>query len=425
MSTLAILGGTPVTSDLLGGARLPRKEALEREYLLDAFDSGAWDSWESENSHAQRFEREFAEFSTSRSCALVTNGTHALQLALEALDIGYGDEVIVPGLTWQATASVVCDVNAIPVLVDIDPETLCMDPAAAERAITPATRAIICVHLFHRMADLDALTRIADAHDLQLIEDCAHVHGARWRDRGAGTHGVMGTYSFQSSKLMNAAEGGAILMQDQDLFLRIASQRICGREVEGVRVHNGNYRITSLQAAVLRGQLAAFSANADTIDLNGRSLDDAVAAAPGVRPFRRDAGLTRMCGYGFGFNYNPAAFDGLDGATFRTALSAETGCGFGSTYEPLNDSPHYYPYTKRRHHLSPEYLRRITPNQYELPAAVAAYRDHAVISSWKLSACPPERAGMLTEAIGRIHDQRKALLDAPAEALAVSSGGAW
>lgn len=417
MSTLAYLGGTPVSKHLAQPSALGTRRDLERQYLLDAYDSGAWDDWPGAESMAATFAREWGDFSGSRFCALLTNGTHTLQVALETLDIGPGDEVIVPGLTWQATASVVCDVNAVPVIVDVEPDTLCIDPAAVEAAITPRTRAIIPVHLYHRLADLDRLQQIARRHKLHLIEDCAHTHGSQWRGRGAGTWGDFGSFSFQRSKLMNAGEGGALLMQDEALYWKVVSQRSCGREFRpGVKVHSGNYRLTSFQAAVLRGQLAALRDNAEVIDRHGRALDAAVAEAPGVAPLRRHEQISRQCSYGFVFLYDAAAFDGLRAATFRRALSAELGVTFGTTYEPLNQSPVYYPQTKKRHRLDPAYVQAITPQRWSLPVAESLWRDRAVQAHWPVFGCPPERASLLTEAIAKIHRHRQALLHAEASA---------
>ncbi|MBC7185847.1 MAG: DegT/DnrJ/EryC1/StrS family aminotransferase [Calditrichaeota bacterium] len=411
MSALACRGGKPVTKDLLAGCRLPRRRDLERRYLLQAYDSGVWDDWPGVDSMAARFQREWADFHGSAYCALLTNGTHALQVALEALDIGAGDEVIVPGLTWQATAAAVCDVNAVPVLVDVHPETMCTDPAAAERAITPRTRAIIAVHLYHRLADLQALGDLAKKRGLYLIEDCAHVHGSQWEGRGVGTIGVFGSFSFQSSKLITAGEGGALFTQDETLYWRVVSQRLCGREVgPGVRVHSGNYRMTSLQAAVLRGQLAALRRNAPVLDSHGLALDRAVAEAPGVRPLHRDPRITRMCSYAFAFLYEAEAFDGLDASLFRRALSAELGLNFDTTYAPLNQSEVYFPHSKRRHQLSRSYVRAITPSRWELPVAEGLHRHRAVLTPWRILACPPSRAHLLTEAIGKIYRHRHELL---------------
>src|SRR5262249_43640657 len=141
------------------------------------------------------FERAFAELHGARHGLCVANGTVALQLAFEALDLGPGDEVIVPGLTWQATAAAALDVNAVPVLVDVEPDTWCLAPAAVEAAITPRTRAVVAVHLYNSLADLDALTALCREHDLFLVEDCAHSHGSAWNGRGVGTVGHVGCFS--------------------------------------------------------------------------------------------------------------------------------------------------------------------------------------------------------------------------------------
>ena len=411
MSSLSILGGTPVCEDFLDGEQLSECRDLERKYILQAYDERIWDDWPDEKeSMAAKFEREWAEFNKSKFCALVTNGTHALQLALEVLDIGVGDEVIVPGLTWQATASIVCDVNSVPVLVDIDPETLCIDPKKIEQNISPRTRAIIPVHLYCRMADMDKILEIAGKYKLHVIEDAAHSHGSVWESQGAGTLSDFGSFSFQGSKLMNSGEGGALLMQDEEFYWKLLSLKSCGRQYrEGLKVHSGNYRMTSFQAAILRGQLSALRKNAPRIDKISRALDKAIANAPGVKTLRRNPHVTRQCGYGFVFLYDKDAFDGLSADIFRRAISAELGIGFGSTYAPLNKSDVYFPHTKKRHHLSKSYLEAITPSRWSLPVCESIYRDEAVLSSWKIYACNPSQSKLLTDAITKIYENRKEL----------------
>jgi L-glutamine:2-deoxy-scyllo-inosose/3-amino-2,3-dideoxy-scyllo-inosose aminotransferase len=363
------------------------------------------------NSQAALFEKEWAAFNKSKFCALLTNGTHALQVALETLDIGAGDEVIVPGLTWQATASAVCDVNAVPILVDADPETMCIDPKKIEAAITRRTRAIIPVHLYHRMADMDAVLRIARRHKLAVVEDGAHTHGSQWDGRGAGTLGDFGSFSFQRSKLVNAGEGGALLMQSEEDYWKVVSQRSCGREFKpGVRVHSGNYRMTSFQAAILRGQLVALRRNAPIINRNGLALDRAVAAAPGVHPLRRNKHITRQCGYAFGFLFDREKWDGVDGRVFRKALAAELGVGFSGPYTPLPHSEVYSPQMKKRHKLSREYLKAIAPSRWNLPVVEELWRHRAVLAAWKIYGLPPKRAHLVTDAIAKLYENRQLLL---------------
>ena len=145
------------------------------------------------------------------------------------MGIGPGDEVIVPDYTFVATASAVLFTGALPVLVDVDPGTYCIDPDLAEAAITPRTKAIIAVHMGGHPADLDRLKEIADKHGLKLVEDCAHAHASQWRGRPIGTVGITGTFSFQQSKLMTAGEGGMIITNDDAFERQARSVHDCGR----------------------------------------------------------------------------------------------------------------------------------------------------------------------------------------------------
>ena len=410
MSKLALKGGTPVIKNLLEKSDLIRRKDLERQYLLEVYDSGVWDDWPDEESMAKTFQQEWAEFQKSKYCALLTNGTHTLQVALETLDIGAGDEVIVPGITWQATASAVCDVNAVPVLVDVDPETLCIDSKKIEENITSKTKAIIPVHLYHRMADMDKILPIAKKHNLFVVEDSAHTHGSQWDGKGAGTLGDFGSFSFQASKLLTAGEGGALLMQKEEYFWKVVSQRSCGREYKkGTHVHSGNYRLTSLQAAILRGQLAAYRENALIIDRNGLALDKAIADAPGVKPLHRNEHITRQCGYSYVFLYDKEAFEGLSRMDFQKALTAELGVEFDEAYEPLSHSDLYTPHLKKRHNLSEEYLKAITPSRWNLPVADDLWQNRAVVTLWQIYGCPQDKASLLTDAIVKIYENKDEL----------------
>ena len=138
------------------------------------------------------------------------NGTVTMEVACKALDIGWGDEVIVPALTFSATAYAPMAAGALPVFVDVTPETWTIDPDQAEAAITPRTKAILPVHLGHQMADMDRIMEIAAAHGLAVIEDCAHAHGQQWKGLGAGCIGDFGSFSHQSSKILTSGEGGTL-----------------------------------------------------------------------------------------------------------------------------------------------------------------------------------------------------------------------
>ena len=151
----------------------------------------------------------------------MANGTTTLECSLAVLGVGTGDEVIVPALTWMATALSAFYVGANPVIVDIDPKTLCMDPAAMEAAITPKTKAIIPVHVYGSTADLEKILAIADKHGIPVVEDCAHMQGGFWNGRGVGSWGKVGSFSFQQSKTMASGEGGICITSDPELAEKI------------------------------------------------------------------------------------------------------------------------------------------------------------------------------------------------------------
>ena len=352
------------------------KQVLESGHWGHAGDAGYVGRFE------PQFERTFADLQTARHGLCVANGTVALQLALEALDIGFGDEVIVPGLTWQATAGAVLDVNAEPVLVDVEPDTYCLDPDAVEAALTPRTKAIIAVHLYGSLADLDRLVEIAERHNLFLIEDCAHSHGSAWRGRGVGSVGSIGCFSFQSSKSLTAGEGGFCSTNSEELALRIAALRTCGRRPDGAGeswrpIQSGNYRLSEWECAVLSVQLERFPDQLSRRAENARRLDAAMAAIDGVATMRHQPQVTRRGLYAYVFRLDSAVE--LPAEEFRARLAAELGICVGTTYVPLNGSELYQPRTKRRHHLDTSYWERIDPARFDLPVAWRAHADEAAV----------------------------------------------
>ena len=259
MSKLAIFGGTPVTTTP-PAAPWPIYGDRERELLLSVLESREWGGYPEPNVRAAEFAEKFAAHHGAAYGICVTNGSVTLEVALTALDVEAGDEVIAPCYTWVATGACAVHVNAVPVFVDVDPDNYCIDPDQVEAAITDRTRAIIPVHLGANMADMDRMMDIADRHGIAVIEDCAHAHGGAWRGRGAGSIGDIGSFSFQSSKLMTAGEGGAVITSDNGLMQRCHSIVNCGRKEPGYDTFEGhvlgvNARISEFQAAVLIAQL--------------------------------------------------------------------------------------------------------------------------------------------------------------------------
>lgn len=213
----AILGGAPVFPTPLEFVWPPTDETTAAA-IADLYRSGLW-SWSGK--WEQRAAELLAKTHTARHSMLLANGTVTLEAALHALEVGPGDEVIVPALTWLATAMAVIYVGATPVFVDVEPGTLCLDAAEAADAITPKTRAIIPVHLYGGMANMEAIMALARKHGLKVIEDCAHAHGGLWDGVGLGSIGDAGSFSFQQTKTVAAGEGGALITNDDDLAERL------------------------------------------------------------------------------------------------------------------------------------------------------------------------------------------------------------
>ena len=410
MNKLAIKGGEPIRPPRKHWPDWPPVSDRAVELVSEVVRSG---KWAYDGPKEWQFAQEFAAFSRVKYCLTVANGTVAIQLALEALDIGAYDEVIVPGMTWQATAAACIDVNAVPILVDIDPETYCLDAAKAEAAITPRTRAIIVVHLYGAMANMDAVLALARKHNLKLIEDCAHQHGAQWNGKGVGGLGDAGAFSLQLSKVLTAGEGGLNLTDSWDLFQKLYSLRNCGRPFqEGSPFRqSGNYRMTDVQAALLLAQMERLEERVNRRDENAQYLSRKLAEIPGIRPMKRYPQITRQSYYGYTFRYDSAAWDGIPGKVFRKALAAEVKLGVGSTYEPLNNCPLYQPHTKPRHRLSDSYWQAIDPTRFDLPVCQKAYEDEAV-NVWH-SFLLADRADIdqIPQAVAKLYENRAELRD--------------
>ncbi len=203
------------------------------------------------------FEQQFADFCGVAHCIGVSSGTAALTLALRALGIGPGDEVITTAHTFIATAEAICAVGAQPVFVDIDPVTYTLDPERFAAAITPDTRAVIPVHIYGLPADMDRINSIAETHGLAVIEDAAQAHGATWQGRMAGSLAHLGCFSFYPGKNLGAyGDAGAVTTNDPDLAEQIRSLRNHGRRDKYVHDQVGyGERLDTLQAAILAAKL--------------------------------------------------------------------------------------------------------------------------------------------------------------------------
>ena len=322
---LAIRGGSPVRTTPFPA--WPIYDQRESKGLQSVLESRNWGGYPCPNDLARELGKRFAAHHGAGYGVAVTNGTVSLELALQAAGIGHGDEVIVPAYTWEGTAAAVLFSGAAPVFVDVDPESYCLDAGRIEEAITPQTRAIIPVHLGFRFADMDAIMEIAGRHRLFVLEDCAHAHGGRWRDKGAGSIGHAGSFSFQTSKLMTAGEGGMVTTNDIELADQVIRLANCGRpprrETKGVPALGHNYRMTEFQAAILLAQLERLEEQTLLRERMTRRLESALADVRGISLLPRDPRITRQASYHYVFKFDSEALEGIHRDAFVAALKAE------------------------------------------------------------------------------------------------------
>lgn len=315
----------------------PQYDDAERKALLEVLESRVW--WRTPGTRTLAFEREFARFHAAKHGVAVTNGTAALEVTMSALGIGPGDEVILPDFTFVATASAVLYAGALPVMVDISPETYCIDPKLAEAAITPRTKAIIAVHMGGHPADLDALGELAKRKEIALVEDSSHAHATEWKGRRIGAIGTAGTFSFQASKLMTAGEGGIIISNDDNFERQARSVHDCGRMpgqwFYSHYINGSNYRLSEWQGAVLSVQLTRLDEQTKLRHKNARLLDKLLSEIPGITPQKLDSRCTRNGHYAYIFHVDSKEFAGASIPTLLKTISAE-GIPDQASYPPVH-----------------------------------------------------------------------------------------
>jgi dTDP-4-amino-4,6-dideoxygalactose transaminase len=371
MAELAINGGAPVRATPYPA--WPHGDEREIEAVTEVVRSGDWGGFPEPGRNASRFEEAFAAYQGARHGVLMSNGTITMEVALKALGIGWGDEVIIPALTFAATAYAPIAAGALPVIVDVTPETWCIDPDLVEAAVTERTRAIIPVHLGHQMADMDRIVEIATRHGLAVVEDCAHAHGQQWNGRGAGCIGDFGSFSHQSSKILTAGEGGSLLTNDDDLARRAHSLIDCGRAkdpAEKEYTFGANYRLGELHAALLVVAMERFPAQQAERAENGKRFEELASKIPGVRVMPADERITRWSFYNYILAIDPDAFAGRTNETVSLAMQAE-GVPAEVQYPPMNRYELFQPSLSRLP-VCVEFADRLDPQTMSFPVAEAA-----------------------------------------------------
>ncbi len=408
MPSLAIRGGRPLRDK--GWPSWPIYDERELKALEEVLKSRFWGGGVGKSGPKEReFEEKFANYHGCRYGVCVSNGTVALHVALLAAGVGPGDEVIVPALTFWATGSAVLMTGAIPVIVDVDPNTYCLAVEGVEDAITDRTKAIISVYNYGNAPDMDEIVRLAKENDLVLIEDCARAHGFIWRDKPVGSIGDMGCFSFQQGKFMTAGEGG-IVITNNPMYAEICHAiKDCGRIRGGGVYRIGilkwlnwyNYRMTQFQAAILLVQLERLEEQLKIRQENSEYLSKRLEEVEGITPLRINPRLTRYQPWPYAFKYDASYFKGVPLERFIEALRAE-GIPCSRTEPPLHIAL-VPPRDPKAYEL---YVRR----NRGCPIAEKAYYEEAVELPQYLFLGTKEDMDDIVEAIIKIHKNIDELL---------------
>lgn len=321
---LAIFGGSPVVSK--PAPAWPFFDEKDRVALNEVLESRVWGGY---HEAVGELEKRFAAFHGAKHGIALANGTLSLEIALTAAGIGPGDEVIVPPITFVASASSIARVGATPVFVDVDPSTINLNPALVEGSITERTRGIIAVHFAGHPVDLDSLVSLCDQRNLVLIEDCAHAHGAEWQEQRIGSFGSFGSFSFQASKNMTAGEGGMLITNDADLAEHARSISNQGRRTGGAwyehQTLGTNARLTGFQAVLLLNQLERLPRELTTRMDRAAYLRKKLSKIAGLvpTPATLDERVTIHGYHLFSMKYDASEWAGLPRDKFVAALQRE------------------------------------------------------------------------------------------------------
>ena len=385
----AIHGGKPVRQK--AWPKWPFSSPELEETVIRSLRSGRWaisGFYQGEPSYEEKFAKAFAAYNNAVFCIPTANGTSALLCSLQALGIGTGDEVIVPGLTWVACAVAVASLNAIPILVDVDEHTLCLSPQKVEAAITERTKAIMVVHLYNAVADMGELLRISQKYHIPLLEDCAQAHGASWEGKRVGTIGAIGTFSMQQGKILTSGEGGAAITNDPLLADRIYTSRTNARrklsrkpqtgymELEDAgEIFASNYCLSEISGAILLHKLQLLDMENQTRQRNREILAKLLAEIAGVSLTGSSPGTTSTSMYHLPVKIDRAQFGQAGIEEICRMLSAELGTWIHQPYVPLNKHPLYVTVDPR---LLP-HNGQLDKTGFELPCCWEIHNTHLLL----------------------------------------------
>lgn len=384
-SELAITGGKPVRTTpwpiwpIATDQTMANLEAVMR--------SGRWAISGCSNGvkgYEQRFCQAFADYQGSPYAVATTNGSAAIKIAMQEVGVGPGTEVIVPGLTWVACASTVVDLGAVPVLVDIDPNSLSISVQAAAAAINAKTVAILVVHAYCSAADIDGFIDLAHQTGIALIEDCSQAHGAEWRGQKLGTFGQLGVFSLQQTKVLTCGEGGIVICNSPDSYSRLQQYRGNGRIyttdpvagklalIEMGEVYGANHALSEIHSAIALAQLEELDEQNAVREANASYLTSALEKIPGVKTVTPPEGLTRRTYYDYVIQLNPEIVGSFSIHRVVETMAAELGTFIETLDAPMNSNILYNPLLSKTANTK-ELIHQLNPKRFDLPFAYKAY----------------------------------------------------
>jgi len=407
MVNLAIKGGRLVAPEGLR-TKWPVFDETDKFAVLETLTSGRWCalSHGPETKNGQ-FEAAFAQYLGAKYGLLVDNGTNAIALALKAGGVEAGDEVIVPAVTFIATATAAIQLGTIPVFADIDPETYQMDPSWVRKLITEKTKAIIPVHYGGYPANMDEIMEIADEHDLLIVEDCAEAHGSEWHVKKVGSIGHLGAFSFQQGKPLTCGEGGFVSTNDEELAAKCISYanfgRMPGRPIYEHHVAGYNMRMTEIQAALLLSQLRRLPLQTEIRYVNGEYLASDLEKIGGVSALKRDPRVTKRGYYFYFIRYDASEFKGVSRNRFLQALRAE-GIPAGTAHnQPLYQNPVFV-------EMKSIFGKPVDYTNVHCPVSERVY-ENEIVALGKDFLMEREKVDLVLEAIRKIKENINELLN--------------